>query len=89
MGALEALVVLLLAVGAAAAPAAAASPAHNVLERFPATSLRWAVADMVGSRGIKIDYNSTQLKYSGDWVRRCGSLPSPKSLPHPPLSCRA
>jgi hypothetical protein len=45
---------LLAAAGAAGAATAAPAEAHNVLERFPAASLRWSVPGTVGSRGSGI-----------------------------------
>lgn len=63
---------LVAAAAAAAGPGQAAQPAevHNVLERFPTAQLRWedTLGSVSRSRGIKISYNVTELRASGDWV---------------------
>lgn len=65
----------LLQLAAAAAPGAPSpdqpQEVHNVLERFPTTRLRLegALGADSSSQGIKIAYNASELRASGDWVR--------------------
>lgn len=98
MSARQLVAALLVAAAAAAAPAAAAAgpgqaaqPAevHNVLERFPTAQLRWddTLGSASRSRGIKISYNVTELRASGDWVSALAtSVQAICLLPSPSLS---
>ena len=86
---------LLLSVQAAAAaglrPADPHVEVHNVLERFPTALLRWedTLEAVTRSRGIKISYNASELRASGDWVSssRPGGCPAPAAS-GVPLRCR-